>query len=355
MFDTSPFTRTGELTGTPTSAPITPTGAPTGISAITATEPITWVTPEFTLTVNLLPEQVQAASGLTPSSSSPGLSAVHVFTDISDHGLFVAGMIHAVAPKSDIHLYQVLDQYGCGDLYTLITQLHTFISQVEADRQAGLLKGAVINLSLGVLRPRASDAFTGTIEVTQTDDVTQYMLALTPTEQLAQAYALLADDPVRSLLFTMYAADQMHITVVAAAGNDSWRDQYQTQARFGPQTRPAAYPFVIGVAGSNANRQRSCFSNWGDVSAPAGEGGLGLVPVVSDTEVISVTSTCAASFETPLVGPVRFSQRYGQGYATWNGTSFATPLVSGLAALVLEAGAQPKGSCAAARHCCPGH
>ena len=66
VFDTSPFTRTGELTGTPTSAPITPTGAPTGISAITATEPITWVTPEITLTVNLLPEQVQAALDSLP-------------------------------------------------------------------------------------------------------------------------------------------------------------------------------------------------------------------------------------------------------------------------------------------------
>ena len=172
--------------------------------------------------------------------------------------------------------------------------------------------------------------------------VTRDMLTVTPTEQLAQGVRPPGDDPVRSLLFTMYAADRMNITVVAAAGNDSWRDEYQTQP-LAPQL-PAAYPFVIGVAGSNANRQRSCFSNWGDVSAPAGEGALGLVPVVSGTEVISVTSTCAASFETPLVGPVRFSQRYGRGYATWNGTSFATPLVSGLAALVLEAGAQPNGN-----------
>ena len=143
---------------------------PPSVGAITATEPITWVTPEFTLTVNLLPPQVQSVSGLTSTSSGSSISSVHVFTDISDHGLFVAGMIHAVAPRSDIQLYQVLDQYGCGDLYTLVTQLQTFISQVEADRQAASLKGAVINLSLGVLRPRASDAFTSTIEVTQTDD-----------------------------------------------------------------------------------------------------------------------------------------------------------------------------------------
>ncbi len=370
VFDTSPYTLTEVLTGTQTGAQTgTSTNTPSG-TVVKATEPITWVTPEFTLTVNLLLTPTQSVLGSAAPSSSPSISTVHVFTDVSDHGLFVAGMVHAVAPQSDIQLYQVLDQYGCGDLYTLVTQLNTFISQVEADRQTGLVKGAVINLSLGVLRPRASDAVTNTITLSQTGDIVTYTLTLTPDDELKQAYASLLDDPVNSLLFTLHAADRMNIPVVAAAGNDSWRDEYQTQP-LAPQL-PAAYPFVIGVAGSNANRQRSCFSNWGDVSAPAGEGGPGTVlvvsstnaistptpagvvqsgpaqsstpQVVSSTTLISVTSNCAASFDTPLVGPVRFSARYGQGYATWNGTSFATPLVSGLAALVLEADAQPNGA-----------
>jgi hypothetical protein len=297
------------------------------------------VTPAFTLTVNVLPHQVQAVSTLNSSSD---ISLVHVLTDVSDHGLFVAGMIHAVAPSSDIHLYPVLDKYGCGDLYTLVTQLHAFISQAEADKQNGSLQGAVINLSLGVLRPRASDVFTSTIELTQTDNITHYVMALTPSEELTQAFASLANDPVKSLLFTLHAADRLNMTVVAAAGNDSWRDEYQTQP-LAPQL-PAAYPFVIGVAGSNANRQRSCFSNWGDVSAPAGDGAPGSVPVVSGTEIISVTSSCAGSLETPLIGPVTITDRFPLGYAKWNGTSFATPLVSGLAALVLEAEVQQRGN-----------
>jgi subtilisin family serine protease len=149
------------------------------------------------------------------------------------------------------------------------------------------------------------------------------------------------EEPVKLLRITLHDANLLNITVVAAAGNDSWRDEYRTQP-LGPQL-PAAYPFVIGVAGSNANRQRSCFSNWGDVSAPAGDGAPGMVPVVSDTKPISIPSLCAASFETSLIGPVLKSERYPRTYARWNGTSFAAPLVSGLAALVLEAGAQPGG------------
>ncbi len=324
VFDTSPFVPAG-----------TQADARTAGSATTATEPITWVTPIFTLTVNMLPYPLQAASTL---NSSSGISVVHVFTDVSDHGLFVAGMIHAVAPKTDIHLYPVLDKYGCGDLYTLVTQLHAFISQAEADQQNGSLQGAVINLSLGILRPRASAVVTSTVVPTLTANLT----ANTPVGDLAEAYASLSTDPVKSLLFTLYAADQMNMTIVAAAGNDSWRDEYRTMP-LAPQL-PAAYSFVIGVAGSNANRQRSCFSNWGDVAAPAGDGAPGSVPVVSGTEIISVTSSCAASFETSLIGPVLFSGRFPLGYAKWSGTSFATPLVSGLAALVLEAGMQQKGN-----------
>ena len=324
VFDTSPFAPTGAQAD-----------ARAAGGAITATEPITWVTPVFTLTVNLLPHQVQAVSTLNSSSD---ISLVHVLTDVSDHGLFVAGMVHAVAPKSDIHLYPVLDKYGCGDLYTLVTQLHAFISQAEADMRNGSLQGAVINLSLGILRPRASAVVTPTVVPTQTANIT----ASAPNGELAQAFASLSNDPVKSLFFTLHAADQLNMTVVAAAGNDSWRDEYRTMP-LAPQL-PAAYPFVIGVAGSNANRQRSCFSNWGDVAAPAGDGAPGSVPVVSGTEIISVTSSCAASLETPLIGPVTITDRFPRGYAKWNGTSFATPLVSGLAALVLEARVQQQGN-----------
>jgi len=322
VFDTSPFGETAaqaQARGTNTWAPVV--------------EPVNWVTPALTLTVFMPPLQSAVMA------SSPGVSLTHVLTDISDHGLFVSGLIHAVAPDSEVQLYPVLDQYGCGNLYTLITRLHTFISQAEVDRQDGRLNGAVINLSLGVLKPKNTDVIGKPAAPAPAELQQAQAPAESLPQQLNEAYALLKTDDIQSLAMTMQIAYQQGIVVVAAAGNDSWRDEYQSQPR--PPQYPAAYPFVIGVAGSNAGRQRSCFSNWGDVSAPAGDGAPGEVTIVSGTITSTTPVTCAASLNLPLVSVVtNKTGQYPQGYAYWNGTSFATPLVSGLAALVLEAGRQ---------------
>lgn len=244
-------------------------------------------------------------------------------TDVRDHGLFVAGLIHAVAPDSEIRLIRVLNEYGCGDLFTLNKALYRFTAEMEAER--GTLDGTVINLSLGVLKPASDDAESTDREVVIIDD----------------SLEVLVEDTVESLRAAALLAHSRGAVVVAAAGNDSY-----VEGKPLPPQIPAKYPFVIGVAGSNIYRERACFSNWGDVSAPGGDGGpddekpLEFPCVPKHGACKGVCDQAPISLVWNLPDHVQASPASSRPYYTyWSGTSFSAPLVSGLAALVLDAGA----------------
>jgi subtilisin family serine protease len=233
-------------------------------------------------------------------------------TDVGDHGLFVAGLIHAVAPGSDIRLIRVLNKYGCGDLFTLNKALYYFIDKMEEER--GTLDGTVINLSLGVLKPVSDDAESTDVELMSTDDSTE----------------VLAKDTVESLRAAVLLAHSRGAVVVAAVGNDSY-----AEGRLWPPQIPARYPFVIGVGGSNVYRERACFSNWGDVSAPSGDARSDGMPGPCERRDVECSSGDCDGSVISLV----WSPDSDEDYAYWRGTSFSAPLVSGLAALVFDAGA----------------
>ena len=207
--------------------------------------------------------------------------------DVCGHGAYVASLTNALAPNAATYLYRVLDDYGVGDLATLLTAIDQFTKTSVRKRLPGRdqsqpLAGAIINLSLGINSAQGDEAV-----------------------------------PLRDVLRLAYDAGA---TIVAAAGNDA-----TPGGPIPPMQLPAAYTFVIGVGASNISNQRASYSNWidpgqGDVAAPGGEGNcLGIVGAQGC--VVGFLPTCKADF------------------AAWEGTSFATPLVSGLAALVVEKGA----------------
>jgi hypothetical protein len=237
---------------------------------------------------------------LTPAPDCPGVNRRTGTSlegqNISNHGLFVAGLAHAVAPSSEIYLVRVLENDGCGGLFAIYKGIEIFKDKMR--NEDGTLDGTVINLSLGIHEPPNPSRFGLPEEVT-------------------------------SLEHMLEMAVEEGAIVVAAAGNDSF-DKLPP----GPPSQmeiPAQYPFVIGVAASNVESGRGCFSNMGDMGAPGGDG-----------ELVEKTP-CALPdcLKTPDLCLISLAQGSSTGYAYWVGTSFSTPLVSGLASLLLNAGVPP--------------
>ncbi len=98
--------------------------------------------------------------------------------------------------------------------------------------------------------------------------------------------------------------------LVAAAGNDSYPTADALEYMFKGNIYPAAYSYVVGVMAHDSASEISEFSNW-DYKANYG-----------------------AEYEIIAPGTAIYSTLPGNRYASWSGTSMATPMVSAAAAIL---------------------
>ncbi len=270
---------------------------------------ITVIDPALNLTLADIPPTPALPTGSGTTSVS-----------VADHGYFVSGLIHAVAPNSSIHLYPVLDSDGCGGLDTLVRAIFQSIDEMHAD---GSLAATVYNLSLGVKKPRFLPVDPNLLSKFPIDPELKAIL-----EEFEAA-----EKAVESLETAVFEVFRRGAVIVAAAGNDSVSGIIRLESEL-----PAAYSYVIGVEATNQEKTLSCFSNLGDVSAPGGDAiptpGIGDPPSYYECMPMARHCTMTGSPEEVSCpwGLISLSTDSPEDYAYWEGTSFATPLVSGLAA-----------------------
>lgn len=237
------------------------------------------------------PMNIQVSHPVFAARLNPSRKAT---PDMRNHGLFVAGMVHALAPGCRTELVRILENDNRGDLFTLLREIFNFLKSATA--ASAPWRGVVLNLSLGIRVPPGEAGFNFPPEV-------------------------------RSLIYLMRAARCLEVVVVAAAGNES----HDGQLRF--PNLPARLEQVIGVEASTRDRGRACYANRGDIAAPGGDGGPG-----ANNRCVPRAQSCSGpDCEFGVVGPA-LEDAPRPGFIFWVGSSFAAPMVSGLAALVLEAG-----------------
>ena len=234
-----------------------------------------------------------------------------------DHGLSVAGLVRDVAPRARIRLIRVLNDYGGGDLYSLFAAL----TDLEREIVTGSIRRLIINLSLTIMPDIRRLPYIWF-------DHRQW-----PTTQLTGVIRVLnhIEEGLRLLFESLFIQGAL---VVAAAGNDSVRaNQHRLPPR--PPRAPARYETTLSVASVNSTFAPSIFSNAANIPP-------------SDTGVATLGGDGYGSLDAnALPDAVRgvyisttfpSGEQNTSGWADWCGTSFSTPIISGLSAHLMAQG-----------------
>lgn len=200
------------------------------------------------------------------------------------HGTFVAGVLKCVAPAVDVEVEGFLTKGGAIWESDIARELNQAMLDYEDDpttRKFDPKPPDIISISAG--------------------SHTRNDAGLLAFEILARLYR--------------WAEDGGPL-VVAAAGNEGKDKQFY----------PAAYDWVLGVGSLDRDGRMSDFSNfgsWVDVYAHG-------------RDLVNAFPTGTYEYVEPASGKLKGTKQGFTGLARWSGTSFATPIVSGLIAAYMS-------------------
>ena len=265
---------------------------------------------------------------------------------VPDHGLSVAGIIRDIAPSTQVECIRVLNDMCVGDMTTVTKALEYIANRMsmlnpDTQRRGDLYqKPVVINLSM-VISP--SD-----------EDITN--------QQIDSALDLIRTNlliPIKSLL-------QLGAVVVASAGNEA--DIHTDSGPSGSVAErpealyPAAFAYdsvminalapnpveILPVGAIDSKGNVTSYSCYPGPKGLATYGGAvpkkaatpssnGMTQVTDIDAVIGLYSDMWYAALSHADPHPRYSAPNAHGWAYWVGTSFATPIITGLTARVMEA------------------
>jgi subtilisin family serine protease len=242
-----------------------------------------------------------------------GVHVANAHHGFSDHGLFVAGIVQTLAPGANLHLIQVLNDYAAGTLESLVWGF------AEALRTAPPEAPLLINCSLTINIPNSPDYLKGAqVE----DELVRFFEEINESDpNFVRWLSRTAQQAVAAITTHQQGA------VIAAAGNEG----DTTTARY-----PGAYDEVYGVGALNHDLSRAGYSNVAD--SPIGQG---FVTYGGNTDPNTGSAHATTGMLGLYIGTFPDGTPSQNGWGRWAGTSFAAPVVTGLAAGLCSHGLTP--------------
>jgi hypothetical protein len=287
----------------------------------------------------------------------PGITTEDHDYDMRDHGLFVAGIINSLAPQAELHLYHVLNKYGLGDLQTIASAMQK-VYDAHARSTLVVNSSLTINLPLEAKHLRYDDDEMGKklvkmrrldsddedsdeLDTAKTNAWKEWLDRQKVSRKEIKDWLNRQNLPAEQICDLTYALGSR---VIAAAGNN--RDEKIRPGR--PNAcYLAAFESVLGVgalpiselpAHINDQLKTASYSNKSDrplvtgITTLGGEAG----------EKQGVLGIYLGQFPPPSENELEEMKENKNGWAWWAGTSFATPIVSGITAAILSS--KPNGS-----------
>ncbi len=284
-----------------------------------------------------------AYTSLLPPSELAAVAPTQPGDDFADHGLFVAGIIDSIAPHAKIHVFHVLDDHGFTTTDRVLAALDQCMNLFQCTK--GKPQRVVINMSIYLLIP-PEDLNGGLYTYWNTFPHWQPIGKQPPmTEQQAASVQILHQEVHKRIALLLEAG----AVIVAAAGNDAIT---LGKGRHLQPRLPADYPDLICSVATSGSGALARYTNapnppnehpgvsiatFGgqayETTLPQGTLVLGQ-PLPQATAVVESDSRDAVVGLCTLP-TVNTPGDNKTGWIYWAGTSFSTPILSGVAANVL--------------------
>ncbi len=247
----------------------------------------------------------------------------HFAMKLPDHGLFIAGIVRDLTPDARVECIRVLDEYCVGDT-NMLTQALQYIHDRMSLGGDLYQKPVVINMSLVI-----------------------------PTKEELTSQGMIPDLVYTSLLQQIQSLVGLGAIIAASAGNEGDLRENRSGIRPGA-LYPAAFAnppdsidgiIPVGAVDSNGKvTSYSCYPGPRGIATYGGE-----VPEVTPKDpdpnnppIVTVTDAVRGIYSSSVYPPLtaddpnEYEAPDDDAWANWVGTSFATPIISAVAARVLE-------------------